>query len=142
MRAVWRDDGRRRESPAAAPRGRLAAPGLVRPGVRMLARFFDNPPACRKRRCARQPALPAARRARGPHLLRRTARTASGGALRVHTGPYASMGAAHRWRFGAWLAQSSREPANAPAVEEYLNSPRDTAPADLVTPIHLPLRSR
>ena len=75
-------------------------------------------------------------------LLRRTARTASGCALRDHTGPYASMGAAQRWRFGAWLAQSSREPANAPAVEEYLNSPRDTAPADLVTPIHLPLRPR
>ena len=48
--------------------GRLAAPGLVRPGVRMLARFFDDPTAvCRKRPCARRPAWPAAVRARWPH---------------------------------------------------------------------------
>ena len=63
-------------------------------------------------------------------------------AVLVHTGPYASMGAACRWLFGDWLEQSGREPADAPVVEEYMNSPRDTAPADLVTHIHLPLRAQ
>ena len=72
--------------------------------------------------------------------LLRTTLPASGCAVLVHTGPYASMGAAYRWLIGARLAQSGREPADATVVEEYLHSPRDTAPADLVTHIHLPLR--
>ena len=75
-----------------------------------------------------------------PSPLIRTAIAAAEYAVLVHTGPYASMGAAYRWLFGAWLAGSGRQPADAPVVEEYLNSPRETAPADLVTHIFLPLR--
>jgi AraC family transcriptional regulator len=57
-----------------------------------------------------------------------------------HVGPYASMKAAYQWLFGDWLVRSGREAADAPVFEEYLNSPRDTAPADLMTDIYLPLR--
>jgi AraC family transcriptional regulator len=41
--------------------------------------------------------------------------------------------------YGTWLVQSVREAADAPVFEEYLNSPKDTAPADLITEICLPL---
>jgi AraC family transcriptional regulator len=56
-------------------------------------------------------------------------------------GPYATMRAAYQWLYGEWLVQSGAQPADAPVFEEYLNSPRDTAPNDLLTDIHLPLAS-
>ena len=56
-----------------------------------------------------------------------------------HKGPYSDMQAAYQWLYGTWLVQSGREAADAPAFEEYLNSPKETAPADLLTEICLPL---
>nr|WKF57875.1 Multiple antibiotic resistance protein MarA [Paraburkholderia busanensis] len=56
-----------------------------------------------------------------------------------HKGPYSDMRAAYEWLYGTWLVQSDREAADAPVFEEYLNSPKDTAPPDLVTEICLPL---
>jgi AraC family transcriptional regulator len=56
-----------------------------------------------------------------------------------YKGPYANMKAAYQWLYGTWLPKSLREAADAPALEEYLNSPRDTTPRDLLTDIWLPL---
>lgn len=56
-----------------------------------------------------------------------------------HKGPYSDMRAAYEWLYGTWLVQSGREAADAPVFEEYLNSPKETAPADLLTEICLPL---
>lgn len=56
-----------------------------------------------------------------------------------YRGPYASMHAAYRWLYGRWLLDSAHQVADAPVFEEYLNSPHDTAPADLITDIFLPL---
>jgi AraC family transcriptional regulator len=58
-----------------------------------------------------------------------------------HTGPYADMKPAYQWLYGVWLVHSGLEAADTPVFEEYLNSPRDTAPSDLVTDIYLPLRA-
>ena len=60
-------------------------------------------------------------------------------AMLRHQWPYSDMRAAYEWLYGTWLVQSGREAADAPVFEEYLNSPKDTAPADLVTEICLPL---
>lgn len=57
-----------------------------------------------------------------------------------YKGPYADMPRAYDWLYGEWLTQSGREPADAPCMEIYLNNPRDTAPADLLTDICLPLK--
>jgi AraC family transcriptional regulator len=57
-----------------------------------------------------------------------------------YQGPYASMHAAYRWLFGQWLPNSGHAPADHPVWEDYLNHPRDTAPADLLTDIYLPLK--
>ena len=54
--------------------------------------------------------------------------------------PYAGLSAAYDWFYDTWLPQSGRELGNAPAFEEYLNNPENTAPADLMTDIHMPLK--
>ena len=61
-------------------------------------------------------------------------------AVLQYKGPYADMKWAYEWLYGEWLTQSGREPADAPCVEIYLNNPRETAPADLLTDICLPLK--
>lgn len=60
-------------------------------------------------------------------------------AVLTFKGPYAGLPAAYDQLFGLWLPQSGETPAESPVFEVYLNSPIDTAPADLVTEICLPL---
>ena len=91
--------------------GRVAALGLIRPGVRMLARFLDDPTSVPEEALRAQACISDVSPGELAWPLRRTTIPASECALLVHTGPYASMGAAYRWLFGAWLAQSGREPA-------------------------------
>ncbi len=56
-----------------------------------------------------------------------------------YKGPYTAIKVAYDYLYGDWLPKSSREPADAPPYELYLNSPTDTAEADLLTEIYLPL---
>ncbi len=57
-----------------------------------------------------------------------------------YRGPYAGMRAAYHWLYGTWVMEAGYEVADAPLVEEYLNSPVDTAPGDLLIDIRTPLR--
>ena len=68
--------------------------------------------------------------------------TIAGGeyATLLYKGPYAGLYAAYDWFFGTWLPQSGREMRDSPAFEEYLNTPMNTATADLLTEIHMPLK--
>lgn len=116
--------------------GRLAGLGLVGPATRMLSVYLDDPTAVpeaelRSQAVAFGPGLPGGE----------PSTTLRGGDYAVlrHRGPYADMRASYEWMFGTWLPQSGRELADAPVLEEYLNSPRDTAPTDLLTDLCLPL---
>lgn len=64
--------------------------------------------------------------------------------LRVATvrykGPYTGLEAVYRELYAGWLPGSGEEAADEPVFEEYLNTPRDTAPSELLTEINLPLR--
>ena len=57
------------------------------------------------------------------------------------TGHYAGLGAAYQWLYAEWLPASGRRPAASPVFEVYLNTPRDTAPENLITEICLPLQA-
>ncbi len=55
------------------------------------------------------------------------------------TGPYSDLGKTYRKLYGGWLPKSGYQLREAPAFDEYLNSPQNTKPEDLLTLIHLPL---
>jgi len=55
-------------------------------------------------------------------------------------GPYAELPKAYDWVFTSWLLDSGEDAGENPVFEEYLNDPRTTAPADLLTNIYLPLK--
>jgi AraC family transcriptional regulator len=116
--------------------GRLAGLGLLNQPIRMLSIYLDDPSAIPEAQLQSQAAailsdLPADQ----------PVTTVRGGDYAVlrHRGPYADMRASYAWMFGTWLPQSGRELADAPVLEEYLNSPRDTAPTELLTDLCLPL---
>lgn len=60
-------------------------------------------------------------------------------ACALHLGPYAELKTTWDWLYRHWLPHSGKVPANVPCVEEYLNSPYDTAPKDLRTRLMLAL---
>ena len=60
-------------------------------------------------------------------------------AILTHKGPYAELGKAYGWFFGAWLSGSGETPAKVPPMEFYLNTPLDAAPPELLTEIHMAL---
>jgi AraC family transcriptional regulator len=55
-------------------------------------------------------------------------------------GPYAGLHRGYDYLYCNWLPNSGRDPGDAPAFEVYVNTPGDTAPADLLTDICLPLK--
>jgi AraC family transcriptional regulator len=119
---------------------RVAAAGLARPGMRMLALFFDAPGLVPQASLRAQAAVAGCAAPAGECGLLHTSVAAGRYAVLTHTGPYASMKAAYQWLFGEWLAKSGFDAASGPVVEEYLNSPRETAPQHLRTLICLPLQ--
>ena len=56
-------------------------------------------------------------------------------------GHYSGLPAAYAHLYGTWLPASGQDAGHSPVFEDYLNSPMDTAPEDLLTDICLPLAS-
>jgi AraC family transcriptional regulator len=119
----------------------LAAQKMMAPDQAMRAVFFDDPDltpveALRSRACS-----PVAEdRPLAPPLEETILR--GGLYARLHyRGPYADMKGAYRWLLGVWLPQSGYELDDDPIFEAYLNNPQHVAPVDLMTDIHLPLRT-
>ena len=118
----------------------LANRNMIRPDTKIIGIFYDDPekvPADRLRSYAgmtvdRDLDLE-------PPLEKVELRGGDYGVL-IFKGPYTDLMSAYKWAYNEWLPQSGREPAAGPCFEEYLNSPDDTAPADLLTAIYMPLR--
>jgi AraC family transcriptional regulator len=120
--------------------GLAAARNLVSPSTRLVGVYLDDPTCVPQ---AKLRALAGIVIEAGTPVAAPLERATIGGgpcAVLRHQGPYADMKAAYQWLFGEWLTGSGEEAEDAPIFEEYLNSPRDTAPTQLLTNIHLPLR--
>ena len=118
----------------------IAAQGLLREDTGLLAVYCDDPAAVPEAQLRSWAGLsvPADTVAIAP--LQRMSLGGCTCAVLRHRGPYATMGAAYQWLYGQWLVQSGHAALDQPVFEEYLNNPRDTAPADLLTDICLPLQ--
>ena len=119
--------------------GWLAARDLLSPEMRMVGIYYDDPGivAEAELRSKAGVVLPGDVSVAAPVGV--TPLRGGQYAVLRHKGPYSDMHAAYEWLYGTWLVQSGREAADAPVFEEYLNNPKETAPADLLTEICLPL---
>lgn len=115
--------------------------GLVRRQSRMIGVYYDDPDAVAADDL-RSAACIAMAEAGAPPAGLETLDTRGGIYAKLsYTGPYADMRDAYRWLMGVWLPASGHEAADGPMLEEYLNSPADTAPPDLRTDIFLPIET-
>lgn len=120
--------------------GWFAARERLGPATRSIGVYYDDPFAVAETELRSRAGLVVDDGFRFEPPLAETSIAGGRYAVLRHKGPYATMRAAYQWLYGAWLAQSGDEPADGPVFEEYLNNPRDTAPADLRTDIYLPLK--
>ncbi len=118
----------------------MASRDLFRHAGRMIAVFYDDPQSVAEADLRSHAGFEITGRSDLSAPLEEVALPAGRQAVLTYKGPYAGLPAAYDELFGIWLPQSGEEPADAPSFEVYLNSPTDTAPEDLVTELHLPLK--
>jgi AraC family transcriptional regulator len=117
----------------------LAQRNLIRPDLRMVGVYLDDPTSVPEAESRSQAAVAVHEppTVAAPLVISQV----RGGDYAVlrYKGPYGDMRAAYDWLYGQWLPLSGRDAADAPVFEEDLNSPRDTLPTELRTDIYLPL---
>lgn len=118
----------------------IGAKGMFGPGLRMVALYYDDPSVVPEDHLRSKAGVVGATVTADGTTTQATEIRGGDYAVLRHKGPYANMQAAYQWLYGSWLPTSGREAADAPCFEEYLNTPRDTAPNDLLTDICLPLK--
>ena len=117
----------------------LGARNLIGADSRMMGVYYDDPDTVAEKDLRSRACMTVSKPCVLEAPLERI--TIAGGeyAVLLHKGPYDGLAAAYKWFFGVWLLQSGRELRDAPPFEEYLNTPMNAAPAELLTEIHLPL---
>jgi AraC family transcriptional regulator len=118
----------------------MASRDLFRNAGRMVAVFYDDPQSVPVADLRSHAAFEIRNASDLKPPLEEIALPAGRQAVLTYRGPYAGLPAAYDELFGTWLPTSGEEPADAPSFEVYLNTPMDTAPEDLVTELHLPLK--
>lgn len=117
----------------------MHAAGRVDAGTQFLAVYFDDPFAVPEGQLHSRAGLSLPDGAEAPAPLVAFELGGCRCAVLRHRGPYADMRSAYRWLYGQWLPASGYEVADRPVFEAYLNHPRDTPPAELLSEIYLPL---
>jgi AraC family transcriptional regulator len=115
--------------------------GLVTRQSRMIGIYFDDPDAVEVDDLRSAACIAVAEGAVLPAGLEVTDTRGGPYARLSYKGPYADMREAYRWLMGVWLPASGREAGDGPMIEDYLNSPADTAPPNLRTDIYLPIEA-
>jgi len=120
--------------------GTLQARNLYRPEMKMIGVYLDDPELVPEDKLRSFACM-----TEGEHVPAEAPlvhRHLDGGEYAVlrHKGPYADMHKAYQWLYGEWLPHSGREVRDTVMFEEYINNPRDAAPTQLLTDIHLPLK--
>jgi AraC family transcriptional regulator len=118
----------------------LAARNLFSADMRMIGIYYDDPGVVAKEQLRAKAGVLLPRRVEVSPPCDLTPVHGGRYAVLRHKGPYSDMHAAYEWLFGEWLVKSGHEAADAPVFEKYLNDPKHTAPAELLTEIYVPLR--
>lgn len=118
----------------------MASRDLFRSAGRMIAVFYDDPQSVAEPDLRSQAGFEIKGQADLSAPLEEVTLHGRRQAVLTYKGPYAGLPAAYDELFGLWLPQSGEEPADAPSFEVYLNTPMDTAPEELITELHLPLK--
>jgi AraC family transcriptional regulator len=115
------------------------ARGLFGPGMRMIGIVHDDPDVTPPEKLRYDAALVVNRSVTPEGEFGFCELPGGLYAILTHKGRYTEIGKAYQQIYGAWLPKSGRELRHTPAFEQYLNSPTNTRPEDLLTSIHVPI---
>jgi AraC family transcriptional regulator len=115
--------------------------GWVSSDTRYFGLYYDDPSATAADDLRSDAAIsaPSGASIEGDPELRTVTIAGGSYAVLLHVGPYAELHRAYTWLYREWLPASGEDPADAPCVEAYLNTPRVVPPPALRTEIWLPL---
>ncbi|WP_375266500.1 GyrI-like domain-containing protein [Planktotalea sp.] len=106
----------------------------------MVGIYYDDPSTVPEAELRSHASVELAEGATVPDGLEEVTIEGGESAVLLLKGAYSGLQDAYTWLYGQWLPQSGRMPADLPSYEVYLNSPMDTAPAELLTEIYVPLQ--
>lgn len=118
---------------------RLGAQHLLEPHMRSIGIYCDDPSLVPEAQLRSQACAVLSKQISVEAPLHSIEIPGGPYAVLQYKGPYADMKSAYAWLYGHWLVQSGYQAGNAPVMEEYLNHPAHTAPAELRTDIYVPL---
>lgn len=113
--------------------------GLLGPGMKMIGIVHDDPDVTPKEKIRYDAAVLVTKPVEPKGEFGVIELPAGAYAVFTHRGPYDGLGKTYQKIYGGWLPKSGRQLRDTPAFEEYVNSPRDTKPEDLLTLIHVPV---
>jgi AraC family transcriptional regulator len=114
--------------------------GLLGPSARMIGIVHDDPDVTPTDKVRYDAAVVVDRPVQPEGEFGVTEIAGGNYAVFTHRGPYDTLSMTYQRFYGAWLPKSGRELRDAEAFEEYVNSPMNAKPEDLLTRIHIPLR--
>jgi AraC family transcriptional regulator len=113
--------------------------GLLGPGMKLLGLVHDDPDVTPPDKVRYDAAVTVSRPVQPEGEFGVMEIPGGSYAVYTHKGPYEGLGKAYQRIYGGWLPQSGRALRDSPPFEEYVNSPMDTRPEELVTVLHVPL---
>lgn len=113
--------------------------GLLGPQMRMLGIVYDDPDITPSAKIRYDAAVVIDRPVTPEGDFGVTELPGGKYALFTHQGPYETLSQSYARFFGGWLPASGYEVRDAEAFEEYLNSPMNAPPENLLTRIHIPI---
>ena len=115
---------------------------VLNESTRSFGLYYDDPKsvaldALRSKACITVPDITVAEKDTDLSIVTIPAMTC---AQLIFKGAYAELEKPYDYLFGSWLPNSGHEAADFPPFEEYLNDPKETPPAELLTAIHCLLK--
>jgi len=115
--------------------------GLLGPGMKMIGIVHDDPEVTPPEKVRYDAAVVVTRPVEPQGDFGVMELPGGSYAIFTHRGAYDGLSKTYQAIYGGWLPRSGRQLRDTPPFEEYVNSPRDTRPEDLVTRIHVPVES-
>jgi AraC family transcriptional regulator len=113
--------------------------GLLGPGMKLLGIVYDDPDVTPPGKVRYDAAVTVNGEVQPDGEFGVMEFPAGSYGVATHNGPYQELGKAYQQIYGGWLPKSGYQLRDVPAFEQYLNSPQNTKPEDLVTLIHVPI---
>jgi AraC family transcriptional regulator len=113
--------------------------GLLGPGMKLLGIVYDDPDVTPPDKVRYEAALAVSVAVQPEGEFGVMEFPAGSYGVAVHKGPYEELGKSYQRIYGGWLPKSGCHLRDVPAFEQYLNSPQNAKPEDLMTLIHVPL---